>query len=217
MIKVIFFGTPSYVIPILENLHKAYKLVAVVTQPPKLAGRKQLRTFSPVDTWAHKRKIPVITDLRQDFSEANLGVVASYGKIIPQNIIDMFGNGILNIHPSLLPKYRGASPIQGQIINGEVETGITIIRMDSKMDHGPILSQLKDEVYDTDTNETLRNRLFERSASFLIELLPNYLGNKIKLKEQNDEEATYTKIIDKDDGYVDLKTASPLEVDRKLR
>src|SRR5688572_6648077 len=112
MLKVIFFGTPDYVLPVLEDLYKYHKLVAVVTQPPRLAGRKQIKTFSPVDHWAHKRKIPVFTELREKLPEANLGVVAAYGKIIPKHTIEHFTNGILNIHPSLLPKYRGASPIQ---------------------------------------------------------------------------------------------------------
>src|SRR5437879_3001617 len=112
MTKIIFFGTPEYVIPVLESLHKHYKIVGVVTQPPKLVGRKQIRTFSHVDNWAHKHKIPVITSLSEVLPEAKLGVVASYGKIIPKSVIDHFGSGILNIHPSLLPKYRGASPIQ---------------------------------------------------------------------------------------------------------
>src|SRR5581483_6897875 len=112
MLKVIFFGTPDYVIPILENLHKYYKVVGVVTQPPKLAGRHQEKTFSAVDTWAYKHKLNIIHFWDQELPPADLGVVASYGKIIPQEIINHFKYGILNIHPSLLPKYRGASPIQ---------------------------------------------------------------------------------------------------------
>ncbi len=108
MIKVIFFGTPDYVIPIVEKLHKNFKLVAVVTQPPKLVGRKQLRTFTAIDDWAHKRKIPVIVDLGEELPVADLGVVASYGRIIPETILNHFKDGVLNIHPSLLPKYRGA-------------------------------------------------------------------------------------------------------------
>lgn len=217
MLKVIFFGTPDYVIPILEDLYKYYKLVGVVTQPPKLVGRNQLRTFSAVDNWAHKRKIKVITDLKEELPEANLGIVAAYGKIIPQNIIKHFPNGILNIHPSLLPKYRGASPIQSQIISGTKETGVTVIKMDEKMDHGPIISQLHDEILPNDTNESLRKRLFEKSAQFLIELLPNYLSQRINLKKQDDGKATFTKIINKEDGFVDLKKDKPGEIERKFR
>jgi len=225
--KIIFFGTPDYVIPILESLHKYHKLVAVVTQPPKEAGRKKKMTFSPVDNWAHKRKIPVITNLPagkagldiSEFPEANLGVVASYGKIIPQSVINYFKYGILNIHPSTLPKYRGASPIQQQIIDGVKETGVSIIKMDKLMDHGPIVSQFAEQIDKTDTNETLRENLFERSAQFLIDLIPNYLSGKINLKPQDEDHATSTKIIDKDDGYVTpaMLAQEPEKVERMIR
>ncbi len=224
MTKIIFFGTPDYVLPILEELHKYFKLVAVVTQPPKEAGRKKMLTFSPVDNWAHKRKIPVIKDLDiSQFPEANLGIVASYGKIIPQNIIEFFPNGILNVHPSLLPHYRGASPIQAQIMDGVTQTGVSVIKMDRLMDHGAVVSVLKDEVLPEDTNETLRNRLFEKSAKFLIDLIPNYLTGKIKLKPQDETQATITKIIDKDDGYVSpamlthKKAETAIKIERMVR
>lgn len=217
MLKVIFFGTPDYVLPVLEDLYKHYKLVAVVTQPPKLAGRKQIKTFSAVDNWAHKRNIKVATDLGEKLPEANLGIVASYGKIIPERVIRHFPNGILNIHPSLLPKYRGASPIQFQIIDGQTQTGVTVIKMDKLMDHGPIVSQFAEQVNKTDTNETLRASLFEKSAQFLIDLIPNYISQKIRLKEQNHNDATFTKIISKEDGLVDLKKDKPEVVERKFR
>ncbi len=203
MTKIIFFGTPDYIIPILEALHKNFELVAVVTQPPKLVGRKQLRTFTPVDDWAHKRKIPAITDFADNLPEADLGVVASYGRIIPDSVLNHFKSGVLNIHPSLLPKYRGASPIQTQIIDGLTNTGVTVIKMDSKMDHGPIISSFQDVITQEDTNETLRKRLFERSSDFIINLIPNYLNKKISLKEQEEKNATFTKIIDKNDGFIE--------------
>src|SRR5258708_7607493 len=201
--KIIFFGTPDYVIPILEALHKNFKLVGVVTQPPKLVGRKQLKTFTAVDDWAHKRKIPVITDLADELPNADLGIVAAYGRMIPDEILSQFKDGVLNIHPSLLPKYRGASPIQSQIIDGATETGVTVIKMDSKMDHGPIISSLRDAITPEDTNETLRTRLFERSAEFIVNLIPNYLNKKITPKEQDETQASFTKIIDKDDGFIE--------------
>jgi methionyl-tRNA formyltransferase len=219
-IKIIFFGTPDYVIPILERLNKTYKVVAVVTQPPKEVGRKKVRTFSAVDSWAHKKKIQVITNLNiRDFPEANLGVVASYGKIIPIHVINYFANGILNIHPSLLPKYRGASPIQSQIVDNVTQTGVTVIKMDAKMDHGPIISQFAEQIDKTDTNETLRNRLFERSAQFLVDLIPNYLSKKITPKPQDETQATFTKIISREDGFVTPATftENPEKVERMIR
>ena len=216
MTKVIFFGTPDYVLPILEALNKNFKIVAVVTQPPKLVGRRQTKMFSPVDNWAHKRKLKIITDLSEALPAADLGIVAAYGKIIPESIINHFPKGILNIHPSLLPKYRGASPIQSQIMDSADETGVSIIKMDEKVDHGPIVSRFKDKITKEDTNETLRKRLFERSANFLIELIPNYLANKINLKPQNESEATYTKILRREDGLVNLRD-NPFEIERKFR
>jgi methionyl-tRNA formyltransferase len=217
MVKIIFFGTPDYVIPIVELLHKHYKVVAVVTQEPKLVGRKQEQKFSAVDNWAYKHKLRIIRDWKEELPEATLGVCASFGKIIPDKVLNHFPNGILNVHPSLLPKYRGASPIQNQIIDNAKETGISIIKMDSKMDHGPIVSQLKDVIEANDTNETLRNRLFERSAQFLIELIPNYLNGRIPLKAQTEDEATFTKILTRDDGFVDLEKMNASEVERRFR
>ncbi len=219
--KVIFFGTPDYVIPIAEKLDKNHKLVAVVTQPPKLAGRKQFRTFSPVDNWAHKKKVKVITELNlKDFPEAELGIVASYGVIIPQNVIEYFKYGILNIHPSLLPKYRGASPIQAAI-RDEDTTGVTIIKMDKLMDHGPIVSQFKESIDPADTAYTLRKRLFERSGQFVVDLIPNYVSKKVLPKEQDHEKATFTKIIKSEDGFIDIKDFKNPEkykfIERKIR
>lgn len=223
--KIIFFGTPDYVIPVLEAIHKEYddnfeqSLMAVVTQPPRPTGRKHFVTYSAVDDWAHKRKgIEIIRDLKsKEFPEADLGIVAAYGKIIPDDIIKKFKFGILNIHPSLLPKYRGASPIQGALLNGETETGVSIIKMDEKMDHGPIVSSFKEPILSDDTNETLRKRLFERSAEFLINLIPNYIGGKIKLKQQDHEKATFTKIVERMDGFVNMNDEKAAEIYRKFR
>src|SRR5260221_5891079 len=219
--KIIFFGTPDYVIPIAEKLDKNYELVAVVTQPPKLAGRKQFRSFSPIDNWAHKKKVKVITELNlKDFPEAELGIVASYGVIIPQNVIEYFKYGILNIHPSLLPKYRGASPIQAAI-RDEDTTGVTIIKMDKLMHHGPILSKFKESIDQSDTTYTLRKRLFERSAQFIVDLIPNYVSKRVLPKEQDHAKATFTKIIKSEDGFIDIKDFKNLEkhkfIERKIR
>ena len=213
---IVFFGTPDYVLPVLKTLYKYHDIVAVVTRPPRPTGRKQILVFSPVDNWAHKHKIPVIFDFNE-IPRADLGIVAAYGRIIPGFVICNFKFGILNVHPSLLPKYRGASPIQTAIAEEETQTGATIIKMDDKVDHGPIIAQFKDELTPEDTLETVRKRLFERSAQVLIDLIPNYLKGKIKPKEQNHKEATYTKILKKEDGFVNLIKDDPLEIERKLR
>lgn len=212
--KIIFFGTPSYVLPILKAIHKKFvtgpgksPIVAVVTQKPKPVGRKKLLTYSSVDKWAHTHKIPIYysaIDVLEDPPEAVLGILASYGEIIKKEVIDLFPQGILVIHPSLLPKYRGASPVPAAIAGGETETGCTIIKMDEKMDHGPIVTQFKEKVLPDDTSESLRDRLFEKSADVLVEMLPFYIQGKIKLKKQNDREATFTKLMKKEDGFIDL-------------
>lgn len=213
--KIIFFGTPDYVIPVLDKLHKYHEIVTVVTQPPKPAGREKKITYSAVDKWAFKKHIIRNFDF-VDLPKADMGVCASYGMIIPQVVLDKFRYGILNIHPSLLPEFRGASPIQATIIAGS-DPAISIIKMDEQMDHGPILTQFKEDVLENDTNETLRKRLFVRSAEVLINLIPNYSKGKIKLKSQDESKATYTKIITKQDGFVDLAKDDPIIVERKHR
>jgi methionyl-tRNA formyltransferase len=202
--KIVFFGTPDYTLPILKSLHKNFKIIGVVTQKPKAKGRKKKLSYSPVDKWAFKKKVPVFYDF-SNLPEADLGILAAYGKIIPKFVIFHFKFGILNIHPSLLPKYRGASPVQSAIIAGDKQTGVSIIKLDEEMDHGPIVSQFIEKIRPDDTTETLRKRLFLLSAQFLIDLLPAYLNNKIKLKNQNHKAATYTKLLTKKDGFIDPK------------
>ena len=214
--KIVFFGTPDYVLPILEAIHKSFKtkdgdspIEAVVTQKPKPTGRDQILTYSPIDTWAHKKNIPIYfdaVDILKDNLQADLGILASYSQIIPMSVIKAFPHGILNIHPSLLPKYRGSSPVQAAILNGDNQTGVSIIKLDEKLDHGPIVTQFKEEILADDTSETLRNRLFEKSAQVLVELLPAYMQGKIHPKVQNEKEASITTQIKKEDGYIPQET-----------
>lgn len=216
-LKIIFFGTPEYVVPILSKLSKVHEIVAVVTQPPMPQGRDQFKKYSPVDDWAHKRNVPIFFEFDKPFPEADLGVCAAYGKIIPQKVIDLFKFGVLNIHPSLLPKYRGASPISEAIKNGDIETGVTIIKMDEKMDHGPIVTFFKEDILPNDTTESLREKLFERSADVLIQLISAYVSGKVKPKEQNEDYATFTKVLTKEDGFINLKEKTPQETERFIR
>ncbi|QQG41512.1 MAG: methionyl-tRNA formyltransferase [Candidatus Woesebacteria bacterium] len=225
--KIVFFGTPDYVLPVLTTLHKKFvsgpgksPIVAVVTQSPKPTGRKQYLTYSPVDKWAHERKVFTHYSA-EELIDANLdmevGILASYGEIIKKEVIDLFPKGILVIHPSLLPAYRGASPIQAAIANGDTQTGVTIFKMDEKVDHGPIITQFKEEVLPDDTFETLRTRLFERSAEVLTEMIEPYLKGKITPKTQDETDATYTKIVKREDGFIDLKKDSPEKIERLSR
>lgn len=225
--KIVFFGTPDYVLPILTAIHKKFvtgpgksPITAVVTQPPKPIGRKQILAYSPIDKWAHDHKIPIYysaNDLLENPPEGKIGILASYGEILRKDVINSFPQGILVIHPSLLPKYRGASPVPAAIANGDEETGVSIIRMDEKMDHGAIISQFKEEILPADTAETLRNRLFERSAEVLIETLTPYIQGRIKPKKQDDEKATFTKILKREDGFIDMDAKSPEETERFIR
>ena len=234
--KIVFFGTPDYVLPVLSAIHKKFvtgpgvsPIVAVVTASPKPVGRRQILTYSPIDKWAHEHKIPIFyraKDFLEGRIEADFGVLASYGEIIPPGVINSFPKGILVIHPSLLPKFRGASPIPAAIINGETKTGVTIFKMDEKVDHGKIISQFKEDILPDDNGETLRNRLFEKSADVLTELIEPYLRNKIVPRVQDESEATFTKITKKDDGFIKLEdfatslrgdSSEATEIERKLR
>ena len=214
--KIIFFGTPDYVLPVLEKLHKYHEVVAVVTQSPKPVGREKTIEYSAVDKWAFRKKIDRFFTF-ENLPEADLGVCAAFGMIIPKEVLNRFKYGILNIHPSLLPKYRGASPIQTAIANGDIVTGVTIIKMDEKMDHGPILTDFEEEILADDTFETLRIRLFERSCDVLLNLIPNYVKNKVALKPQDDKLATFCKIVNKQDGFVNLEKDNSKLIEAKLR
>ena len=213
--KIVFFGTPEYVLPILDSLHKSFKnpkfesgIVAVVTQKPKPAGRKQIITYSSVDAWAHKKNIPIFYKSHYFVNrkiKSDVGILASYGEIIPKSVIEHFKFGSLNIHPSLLPLWRGSSPVQASIISGDKITGATIIKIDELLDHGPIVSQFKEEVQEEDTTDTLRSRLFARSAEVAVALLPPYIKGKITPRPQLHEKATYTTQIKKSDAFIDPK------------
>lgn len=210
--KIVFFGTPEYVLPILTRIHKEYvtgpgksPIVAVVTQPPKPIGRKQIMQYSPIDKWAHEHGIDTRYDLSEDLPDADLGIVAAYGGMIPNEVINKFPHGLLVVHPSLLPQFRWASPIQAAITTDTNPTGITIMKMDDKFDHGPIVTQSKEEILETDTAGTLRERLFAKSVDLIIELMEPYLKNKINLKPQDHDKATFAREIKKADAFVDIK------------
>ncbi len=218
--RIVFFGTPYYVLPILELLHKEFKvpgemspIAAVVTQSPKPVGRNKVMQYSPIDNWAHKKAVPIFFDSKDLIKEkikADIGILASYGAMIPKEVINYFELGILVVHPSLLPEFRWGSPVPAAITTGLSTTGVTIIKMDEEWDHGPILTALKDEVLPTDTYGSLRDRLFLKSGELLVQMIPAYLKGKIKLKDQDEKKATYARIINKDDAFIPgeyIKTA----------
>jgi methionyl-tRNA formyltransferase len=222
--KIIFIGTPEYGAIVLEGLIKGgYRPVLAVTVPDKPKGRKQILTPPVVKVVAKKHNIPVeqpeiIKNLKLKIKnlKPDLGILAAYGQIIPKDILDIPKFGFLNIHPSLLPKYRGPSPIQFTILNGEKKSGVTIILMDEKIDHGPIISQKSLEIKEQETAETLHNKLAQLGAYLLLETVPKLVKGLIKPKEQDDAQATFTKILFKEDGKIDWK--KPVELlEREIR
>jgi methionyl-tRNA formyltransferase len=228
-LKIVFFGTPSFVVPVLETLAEKFDLVGVVTTPDTVQGRKKLLTPTPVKTAYQKcleqtqKKGMIITpatlnetihkvlqELRPD-----LFVVAAYGMIIPENMLTIPTYGAINIHPSLLPKYRGPSPIQTALLNGDTKSGITIIKMDEEIDHGPILTVKEMYLTDKDTFESLHISMFIEAAMMLPETIADFVAGRIKPKEQDHKKATFTRHITKQDGFIDIsktESMSPLEI-----
>ena len=159
------------------------------------------------------KRFQIVKNLKD---KPDVGVLASYGKILPSEILTIPKYGILNIHPSLLPKYRGASPVQAVILADDKETGVSIIKMDKKVDHGLIVAQFTEKILPIDTTESLYQRLFTSGAEVLLTILPAYLNGQIKSRQQDNSQATYTKKLSRDDGKIDWKW-SPEKIERHVR
>lgn len=210
--KIVFFGSQEFIIPVLKNLEEHFEVVAVVTTKDSPTSKY----FKGLKLTPDKLDEEIVIQLQR--LEPDLFVVSSYGKIIPQSILDLPKYGNLNVHPSLLPKYRGASPLQGVILNGEEKTGVTIMLMDEKMDHGPILKSREFILLQQDTFETLGNKLFQEGAALLIDTINQFIEGKLTPKPQDHSKATFTKLIKKEDGYFDINTPpSPEILDRMIR
>jgi methionyl-tRNA formyltransferase len=227
MIRVVFFGTSLFSLPTLEALAKeqGFSVVGVVTQPDRPVGRHGVITAPPVKTTAQKLNLPVFQfeQVKSDEAyevlktlQADVAVVASFGQIISQRVLDLYPRGVVNVHPSLLPAYRGAIPMTAAIRDGLTHTGITIMLMDALMDHGAILSQVNAEILPTDTSETLSARLAVTSAQLLVETLKSFLEGKIQPQAQNHAAATFVKLLSREDGKLDL-SKSATEIERLVR
>lgn len=210
---IVFFGSSKYSIPALKRLLELKYRPIVVTTPDKPAGRHQTLTPNPLARFAAEQNLPLLKLEKLDLKSLKplkknkkeyLGICCVYGKIIPKEWLKFFSKGIINIHPSLLPKYRGASPAQSAIIAGEKQTGITFIKMDEKLDHGPIIYQEKEKILENDTAETLYQRLFKKAALLLPQIIDKYLKRKLAAKKQNHSQATFTRLLRKEDGYIKL-------------
>lgn len=210
--RVIFMGTPQFAVPCLEALAERYEIVAVVTRPDRPASRGRKLSAPAVKKAADALGLPVLQpeSLRQEEVVARLRdlvpramVVAAYGRILGPEVLDIPPAGVINVHPSLLPKYRGASPIAGALLAGEEETGVTIMLMDAGMDTGPILAQRAIEIRPEDTTGSLEERLASQGAELLVETLPLWLEGRIDAQPQDEAIATHTKLISKEDAVID--------------
>ena len=219
-------GTPEFAVPSLEALlSNAYDVAAVYTQPDREAGRGRQVSSSPVKEMALARGLEVVQPetLKEQNVVARLAqlkpdliVVAAYGRLIPSEILAMPEFGCLNIHPSLLPRYRGSSPVASAILQGDEVTGVSIMVMDKGLDTGPILSQRTVPVGAEDTTGSLTARLAQVSARLLIETLPQWFSGKIKPQPQAEPSTSYTRVITKEDGMMDW-TLTALELWRRVR
>lgn len=225
-IKIIFMGTADFGVPILIELVKKFDVSAVVTEIDKPAGRNRSITSPPIKQIAQKLNIrcfqPLELKKNPNFTEQlsqlvpDLIIVAAYGKFLPKAILNLPKHGCLNVHPSLLPKYRGPSPIQTAILNGEKETGVTIILLDEGMDSGDVVIQEKVSIKDDDNYESLAKRLSLLGAELLIKAIPAFLDNEINLKTQNGEQATFCRKIMKENGKINWQSSAE-EICNKIR
>jgi methionyl-tRNA formyltransferase len=218
--RIVFMGSPEFALPTLQRLAEHSQVVGVVTQPDRPAGRGRKLSPPPVKVLAQQLGIPFIQPnrLKEPWAYEQLEawqpdviVVAAFGQILRPNVLDLPPFGCINVHASLLPRWRGAAPIQAAILNSDSETGITIMKLDPGMDTGPILGQRKIRIGPGDTAGTLSIRLADLGAMLLLEVLPKYLGGEIQPIPQDDTLATYAPKLAKADGKLDFyKTARDL-------
>ncbi len=226
MTRVVFMGTPDFAVPALERLTDGpFEVVGVYTQPDRPAGRGRRITESPVKGWAKGRGLPVFApaSFRRPEAVAELRelrpevvVVAAYGKLLPPPVLEVPPKGVLNIHPSLLPRYRGASPVAAAILAGDEFTGVTIMVLDEGMDTGPILAQEEERIAEDDTTASLTGRLATRGAGLLVATLPRWLAGQARPQPQDGAQATYCQRITKADGEIDWHWSAE-EIERRLR
>ncbi|MBN2197833.1 methionyl-tRNA formyltransferase [Candidatus Wolfebacteria bacterium] len=220
--KIVFLGNPEFSIPTLENLIKNnYQIIAIITSPDKPVGRKKIITPSPLKVFAFKKNLPIFqpVDKTEMFElleklQPDLGIVAAFGMILPEKILNIPKYGFINIHPSLLPRWRGATPIQNTILYGDEKTGVTLYLMDEKTDHGPIIAQQELNNYESEivNYKDLSQKLAELGGNLLIKTLPKFLNNEITLLPQEETKAINTKKILIEDAFIKL---SDLEIAQK--
>ncbi|MBN1669001.1 MAG: methionyl-tRNA formyltransferase [Anaerolineales bacterium] len=220
--KLVFMGSPDFALPSLQALAQHFNVCGVVTQPDRPAGRGRQLNPPPVKVLAKALGLPVIQPVRihkdpQAMAQLQAWqpdaiIVAAFGQILRPQVLDLPPYGCINVHASLLPRWRGAAPINAAILHGDHETGITIMKMDAGLDTGPILSQRTIPIQPQDTAGTLFDRLAAAGAELLVETLPGYLSGEIQPHPQQDELATYAPMLTKAEGELDFQhTAAELE------
>ncbi|NLG74330.1 MAG: methionyl-tRNA formyltransferase [Chloroflexi bacterium] len=211
--QIVFMGSPEFALPTLRALAKEYKVTGVVTQPDRPAGRGRDLTPPPVKKLAEELGLPTIQPQRLRDPDAmdqlrewnpDLIVVAAFGQILRQDVLSLPRFVCVNVHASLLPRWRGAAPIQAAILHGDEQTGVTIMCMDAGVDTGPMLAQAPTKILETDTAGTLSARLAELGAQLLIQTLPKYLSGELTPTAQDDSQATYAPMLKKEDGLLDF-------------
>lgn len=227
-IKIVFMGSPDFSLPSLSLLARNHTVVGVVTQPDRASGRgREILKAPPVKTLALELNIPIIQPekLREPREAAmrqlqewnpDMIVVAAFGQILKKEALELPKYGCINIHASLLPRWRGAAPINAAILAGDEETGVTIMKMDVGLDTGPMLATKKIRIRRDDTAGSVFQALSKLGANLLIETLPDYLSGKLTPTPQPDEGATYAPMLKKQDGLLDF-TRSAIELERRVR
>jgi methionyl-tRNA formyltransferase len=212
--KIIFMGTPFFAVPILKSLYQnGYSVSVVYTQPPQKSQRGQKINKSPIQEISETLKIECrmpnsLKNNKEEYNylkrlDADIAIVVAYGKIIPKEYLSLVKEGFINIHASLLPKWRGAAPIQRSIMNLEKETGISIMRIGEKLDTGPVCNSYKIEIMTNDNTETISEKLSALAAEKILDNIDKILEGKTKFKEQNHDEASYAAKIEKTEGQIE--------------
>lgn len=224
--KIVFMGTPDFAAAALEAIIKAgHEVSCVVTQPDKPKGRGKEMQYPPVKECALRYELPVLQPVKIKTAEAiealrqyeaDIYIVAAFGQILSQEILDIPQYGCVNIHASLLPKYRGAAPIQWAILEGETETGITVMQMNAGLDTGDMLTKKTVQITAADTGESLHDKLSRAGAELIVETLPLIEQGKITPQTQDDTQSSYARMLNKSMGCIDWNK-SAVEIERQIR
>ena len=224
-IRIVFMGSPDFALPLLSALARSYQVVGVVTQPDRASGRGRELKSPPVKTLALELNIPIMQPEKLRLPEPmeqlrawapDLIVVAAFGQILKKDVLDLPRYGCINVHASLLPRWRGAAPINAAILAGDEETGVTIMQMDVGLDTGPMLAKKSIRINPDHTAGSVLQALSTLGADLLLETLPEYISGKLTAQPQPAEGATYAPMLKKEDGLLDF-TYSAIELERRVR